>query len=418
MEIFVKPKLFKNKIFAPASKSYEQRYLALSLLIGEKIVLKNFGNSDDVIAARNIIKSLGCDFSFEKNKLIIEKRKQFSEDYIPIIDCGESGLCARLFVPIAAVLYKNFIVKASGSLLARNIYKDYESLRNFGFNFNSENNNFPFNFYDCELKPGNYKIDGKNSSQLVSGLLIALSFLTEISTLKVENPVSIKYMQMTVDVLQSFGFQLIGEYYEICNFEIYPKRLALENNEFEIEGDWSGASNVLVAGALIQDIRISGLNPFSLQADKAILEVFDLAGVKYEWQNSELKILKSEVKSFEFDATNCPDLVPAIVILAVFAKGKSIIHGIFRLKNKESSRAEVLQKELAKAGIILQIDGDTMIIQGEQQADFAVLDSNGDHRMAMAFSILGLNSENGIKITNADVVEKSWANYYNELIIE
>ncbi|MCK9256078.1 MAG: hypothetical protein M0P36_09875, partial [Bacteroidales bacterium] len=185
MEIFVKPKLFKNKIFAPASKSYEQRFLALSLLIGEKIVLKNFGNSADVIAARNIIKSLGCDFSFEKNKLIIEKRKQFSEDYIPIIDCGESGLCARLFVPIAAVLYKNFIVKASGSLLARNIYKDYESLRNFGFNFNSENNNFPFNFYDCELKPGNYKIDGKNSSQLVSGLLIALSFLTEISTLKV-----------------------------------------------------------------------------------------------------------------------------------------------------------------------------------------------------------------------------------------
>lgn len=418
MEIFIKPKSFNREITASASKSYEQRFLALSLLTGEKTVLKNFGNSADVIAARNIIKTLGCDFFIKNNKLIIKKRKQFSDDYIPTLECGESGLCARLFVPVAAVLYKNFIVKASGSLLNRNIYEDYKSLSDFGFNFSSENNNFPFNFYDCELKAGNYKIDGKNSSQLVSGLLMALSCLPEPSVLKVENAVSIKYMQMTVDALQRFGFQLIDEYGETCNFKIYPKRLALDNYKFKIEGDWSGISNVLVAGALIQDIKVKGLNQYSLQADKAILEVFDLAGVRYKWKNSVLKIFKSRVNSFEFDATNCPDLIPAIVILAVFAKGKSLIHGISRLINKESSRAEVLQKELAKAGITLQIDGDAMIIQGEQKPNFAVLDSNGDHRMAMAFSILGLNSENGIKITNADVVEKSWANYYNELIIE
>lgn len=419
MDIHIKSENLKKTFTAAPSKSYEQRYLALALVLGEKTILRNFGNSDDVLVARRIVESLNFKISIENNELIIEKLSEIVETETPILNCGESGLSARLFVPIAGVFAKNFQVNASASLLKRNIYQDYSYLFDFGFNFKAENQNFPFYFYDTKFNFGKYIINGKNSSQLISGLLMALCLLDQDSELQVKNPVSINYILMTVEVLQKAGFQIAVEFQNSLFLKIFKRKpelnLTNKNNSFEIEGDWSGISNVLVAGALVQDISVKGLNQFSIQADKAILTVFDLAGVKYFWENFVLKIYKSKINAFEFDARNCPDLIPAIVILAVFAQGVSKIQGISRLKNKESSRAEVLQNELRKVGINLKITGDEMLIQGRQNLNTAILNPHGDHRMAMAFSILGLNISEGIKILNPDVVTKSWANYWADV---
>lgn len=413
MDIVVKNKYIHGHFTAPPSKSHAQRILAISLLSGEEFVVSNAGNSDDVLAAIQILNALGSQTITDENKLTIKPRKQTIADYMPELDCGESALCARLFPAIAAVFYDSFVVKATGSLLKRNIVEDYSALRNFGLNFKTTDGNFPVEFYKSKLNSCNTPLDAGKTSQIASGLLIALSFVESDFEMEIENIVSKDYLLLTIYVLKKFGLDIEIEFInpKACKIRCRQKTVALSPN-IQIEGDWSGISNILVAAAINGDVEVSGLNENSLQADKAILEVFDRAGVAYDWKNGDLNVNKSNIKAFDFDASDCPDLIPALVILAIFANGKSRIAGINRLLYKESSRAIVMRNELAKAGISLEIKDDEMLISGNQTPKSAILNSHGDHRMAMAFGIFGLNTPGGVTIQDAECVSKSWPGFF------
>lgn len=413
MDILVKNKNIHGHFTAPPSKSHAQRILAAALLSGEEFVLSNVGNSDDVLAAIKILNALGSQAIIDENKLTIKPRKQMPADYVPALDCGESALCARLFPAIAAVFYKSFVVKATGSLLKRNIVEDYSALKNFGIHFTTASGNFPVEFYKSKLNSCNTPLDAGKTSQIASGLLMALSFVESDFVIEIENLVSKDYLLLTIDVLKKFGRDLEIEFInpKACKISCRQKTVALSPN-IQIEGDWSGISNILVAAAINGGVEVSGLMENSFQADKAILEVFDKAGVDYDWKNGGLNVKKSNIKAFDFDASDCPDLIPALVILAIFANGKSRIAGMNRLLYKESSRAIVMRDELSNAGIVLEIKDDEMLIFGKQTPEFAVLNSHGDHRMAMAFGIFGLNTLGGVTIQDAECVTKSWPGFF------
>lgn len=398
---------------APPSKSHAQRILAAALLSGEEFVVSNLGNSDDVLAAIRIINALGSLTIIDGNGLTIKPRQVMPAEYVPVLDCGESALCARLFPPIAAVFYDSFVVKASGSLLNRNIADDYSNLKDFGLKFNATDGNFPIEFFDSKLQSGNNALDANRTSQLASGLLIALSFVEAEFEIVIDNLVSRDYLFLTIDVLKKFGQELEIEFenYKSCKIRSRQKSFAL-NSRIQIEGDWSGISNILVAAAINGDVEIIGLNENSFQADRAILEVFDRAGVDYDWENGNLLVKMSKIKAFEFDATDCPDLIPALIILGLFADGDTKIKGMRRLMKKESSRAEVMRDELNKAGVSLNLDDDVMYITGKQNLKPATLNTHGDHRMAMAFGIFGLNTPGGVTIQDSECVSKSWPEFF------
>lgn len=419
MSIELKHSIFKGIINASPSKSHEQRLLAAALLSEKGIILGNIGNSNDVLAARDILISLGRECRIDAdNKLVCKKQDSFeSAKRTMILNCKESALCARLFAPIVCVFGIPFTITGTGTLLKRKVANDFEILKKMGCEFESENGNLPVRFTKSVLKSGKYSINNTDTSQFVSGLIFSLPLLKEDSQIFITAPVSINYILLTVKVLEDFGVLIKFSFdndgtmmIDIPGNQTYqPKRI------YTVEGDWSGIANFCVAAAVNGKIGVKGLLKNSLQPDIDILKVFDFAGVHYYWDKDILIVEKSQIKAFDFNAVNCPDLIPAITVLAAFANGESHIYGACRLKSKESSRAEVLQNELSKANVNINVEDDLIQIIGNGIYNFAEFDSHDDHRIAMALTVFGMLSENGARLKNYNCVSKSYPDFYNDI---
>jgi 3-phosphoshikimate 1-carboxyvinyltransferase len=219
------------------------------------------------------------------------------------------------------------------------------------------------------------------------------------------------YLLLTLDVLKLFGVELIYKDKTVY----FDGPYALKPANVSIEGDWSSASFLFVAGAIAGKVSLSGLNPNSKQADIAILEVLKKAGAKVEQDGDRYVISKNELNGFEFDATDCPDLFPPIAVLAGLCKGSSKIKGANRLIHKESNRGIVLQKELKQFGIEITLEDDIMIISPTEKVIDGTIDPHGDHRIAMAGALLGLVSEKGVNILTPHVVNKSFPQFFEVL---
>lgn len=413
MKVRILKSNLSGNLSANPSKSYEQRLLAGALLSKKQCEITNYGNSDDVIIARKIINNLGCDNLIENNTL-----KTFQKDISnsKIIDCNESALCARLFTPITCLFKEEFIINGQNSLLNRPIANGFSIFEQMGCNITHVNLKPPIHFSKAKLKSGSYIIDGSKTSQLISGLIMSLPIADGDSNLYIKSPASINYIFISIDIVKSFGILIEHEFDSkfnlIINIKGNQKYVA---NNFEVEGDWSSMAFTLVAGALCGNISINGLNKYSIQADKNILDVFDLANIKYNWTNKTLYVEKSNINAFEFDAKDCPDLIPVLVILALFANGKSKIYGAKRLLYKESSRGEVLVRELTKINADIKLTDNLIEINGKQTYKTSTLNSHNDHRIAMALSIIGLVINDGIEIENYESIAKSYPNFYNDL---
>jgi len=412
MKQIIRKSNISGKIVAKSSKSCEQRVLAASLLSRGDCIISNFGSSDDARVAREIAKKLGLEI-YECNDVL--KLTPSSANSSNEIHCGESGMNARLFAPISCLFKSSFVLTGSGSLLNRPVASDFYIFRQMGCIL--DNSDFlPINFERTQLQSGTYNIDGSKSSQLISGLMMTLAVLPGNSELIVHNPVSISYIYLTQRIMDNAGVKCSINSNEFGNLIInISGNQTYQSGNFNIEGDWSGAANFLVAAAITGQVEIGGLSAESIQADKNILKILDLANVSYHFKDDLLIVVKSEIKPFTFDATNCPDLIPTTLILACFADGVSKISGANRLINKESSRAEVMKQELQKTGINIEIIDDEIIINPTSELKPAIFDSHNDHRIAMALSVLGIAIDGESTIENSECVNKSWSDYFKDL---
>jgi len=253
-------------------------------------------------------------------------------------------------------------------------------------------------------------VDGSQSSQYISGLLMALPLLNGNSELKVNNLTSAKYIEMTIETLKSFGIEINveGDNYKIRGSQLYQPCF------YHVEGDWSAASFWLVASALGMDVKVSGLQMKSKQADKIIIDILLSAGFQIQNSNEGISIT-GKGRAFEADLTNAPDLFPALSVLAALLDGVSSLTGVKRLFNKESNRADALVNELCKLGVDISIIDDTLRIVGNTQIKGGEVSSHSDHRMAMALAIFGIVGNESITIDNASVVNKSYPEFWDEL---
>lgn len=404
---------FAGEIVACPSKSHEQRLICGAMLADGKSTLYNYGNSTDVVAARNIAEGFGAKIREYPDKV------EITGSLTPntLLNCGESGLAARLFTPIACKINDSFTITGEKTLLNRPITSGFEIFKLMNCSYKSNEGKLPIEFTHAQLLPGVYEFEDSITSQLLSGLFMALPQLNGSSKLIIKNPISLPYLHLTIKTLEQFGIN-INHYYAnnsmIVNIIGNQKYIPIETS---VEGDWSSMAFPLVAAAITGKIDIFGLDIKSVQADKEILKVFEAADIKYIVDNKKITALKSEIKSFDFNAKHCPDLIPILIILALNANGTTVISGSDRLKHKESSRAEVMKTELAKIGIDITIGEDMVIIHGKQSPKkSASLNSHGDHRIAMAFTVLGLTSEHIIKIENHNCISKSYSYFYEDMI--
>ncbi|MES2798999.1 MAG: 3-phosphoshikimate 1-carboxyvinyltransferase [Bacteroidota bacterium] len=408
MEIIIKRSQIEGNVIVPPSKSDAQRALIAALLSHGKSTIHNLGNSADVLNVLRLAKKMGA-IVISENPLEIYgmQELQFSGKF----NIGESGLALRVLTTAFALNAAQVSISGRGTLNKRSMLFFDEVLPSFGVDFKSNNGFLPFEL-NGELKACDISLDGTQSSQYITGLLMALPLVQGTSRINVENLISKPYIEMTLKTLQKFG--VLIESKNLKEFIIPGNQKYLET-DYYVEGDWSAASYWLVAAALGGAIKVQGVSMSSLQADKKLLSALLAANCVVNFELDGIVVDGSKRKAFSFDATDCPDLFPSLVTLAAFTEGTTTIQGANRLQNKESDRAKVLIKEFAKLGVqIVKVD-DTLVIDGKNEVNGGVINSHHDHRIAMCFGIAGLFSEAPITIKNAEAVHKSYPDFWQDV---
>ena len=422
----------------PASKSFAQRaIIAAALADKSKSALTGYSPCGDSEAAKAVA-------------VILSEAKDLSaaKDLPSHIHVGESGLLTRLMIPIVAALQKtgkfaNVVeITGEGTLLNRPLKGASEIMAQFGTILRplgdqaSGDIKVPLSVQG-PLIPGKVDISGKEGSQLISGLLMALPLLEGDSVIHVHEPKSIPYMFITLDVLKKFGIRIGSEMegdeefmetqdWGLCTGITFKIKGGQEYKpaSFSIEGDWSAAANFLVAGAVFGKVQLKGLDTTSLQADISIMDILMDAGASLS-QEEETGIITAQrapLRCFDTDLGNCPDLFPIVSVLAAFCGGVSHILGFKRLASKESDRGKAILETLAKMGVKAYAEGDLLTVEGhslESRILNGTLLKGGeytsyhDHRMAMALTVASLGADGPIKIDDTACVAKSFPGFFD-----
>jgi 3-phosphoshikimate 1-carboxyvinyltransferase len=390
-----------------------QRALAAALVSVGTHTINNPGQSNDDKAAIEIIRRLGAKINDTNGTLIIQSRGV--ETWNESLDCGESGLGIRMFTPIAGLSEKEVTITGSGSLMERPMDFFDEILPLLGVSVKSNNGKLPL-IIKGPLMPRNITVDGSLSSQFLTGLLMAYAAAgaSDVS-IEVKNLRSRPYIDLTLKVMSDFGLKIpANKDYEVFYFDKNPSGEP-RNTNYTVEGDWSGAAFLLVAGAISGSANIRGLDLTSTQADRAIFDVLVLANASIAVEAKGIKVHEGPMNPFTFDATDCPDLFPPLVSLAAYCNGQSTITGVTRLFHKESNRAASLQEEFGKMGIKIDIIEDEMFIYGGGGVRGAQVHSHHDHRIAMACAVAALKADGATTIEGAEAVKKSYPGFWDDL---
>lgn len=408
MEITVHPSYLKGKIEAPASKSLTQRAIAAGLLAKGTTVIRNPSFCNDSLAAINMAGALGARITREHGSITVQTGLR---PVAPVtLHCGESGLALRMFAPISALLSDHVTLTGEGSLLRRPVNMIVEALSQLGVQAETSGG-FLSVTLTGRLRGGMVAIDGSTGSQLLTGLLMALPLAAEESLIEVAYLRSRPYISLTLKLLEDFGIRVdntgFSRFVIPGNQEYHPR-------EYRVEGDWSGAAFLLVAGALTGDVTVGNLNVASLQSDRAIMRALHDAGCLLTETDEGVKAERSDLRAFDFDATDSPDLFPPLAALAAGCRGTSRIRGVSRLVHKESDRAGTITGVLDALAIRSGIEGDEMLIEGGTVSG-GVVSSHNDHRIAMMAAVMAAGASGGVTIRNAEAVAKSYPGFFDDM---
>lgn len=414
MKVTISPSPVSGIIRAPRSKSDMQRACAAALLHQGVTRIVDPGRSNDDLAALDVIGKLGAVVDDKGDEIFIK-----SDGVNPVhqnIHCGESGLGIRMFTPIAALSNKTLSIGGTGSLVSRPMGFFDEIFPQLKIDIQSNAGKLPLNIKG-PLKPASIEVDGSLSSQFLTGLLMAYSAAGASGvTIHVKDLKSKPYIDLTLSVLKSFQMKVPTVHeYETFVFDKGPHQQPVGEFTYQVEGDWSGAAFLFVAGAVAGEIKIAGMREDSVQADKKILEAIKDAGAELAFEQNEYRVAPAPLKSFNFDATECPDLFPPLVALAAYCEGVTAIKGVSRLAHKESNRALTLQDVFGKMGINIELDGDMMFVHGGGGLESAEVSSHHDHRIAMAAAVAALKASGPVQIQDAEAINKSYPEFYQHL---
>ena len=449
----------------PCSKSFAQRAIIAAALSEGVSVLRGYSPCGDNESAIAVARALGAEVTVGLSyasgnvakdgsaltiKGISAKRNSLK---INTLHTGESGLLTRMMIPLLSVLNDGDIrVTGEKTLTGRPLKGAPEIMSAFGVRLvqageraaNSASGPadaaevfVPLDINGA-LNAGKASISGVSGSQIISGLLMALPLLDEDTVIELNNPKSIPYLFITMDVMKAFGVKVWcdmegGEEFAeskdwsdctAITFHIKGGQ-AYKAADMDIEGDWSSAANFLVAGAVFGRVELTGLDTKSLQADLSIMDILMEAGASLSQMGDDdpkglIHVQRAPLSAFEVDAANCPDLFPIVAVLAAFCEGTSRIAGVGRLANKESDRGKAILEMLTKMGVNAKISGDKLIVEGHSLARRSLTHtllrggsytSHHDHRMVMALRVAAIGADSPIEIDDTQCVAKSFPTF-------
>ncbi len=390
MNVTIKKCHLNGKISAPPSKSYCHRYLIASMLSKSQCIVENVYLSEDIQTTLNCLKELGCSISFVNNQVTLSPLLPNSQNHL--LDCHESGSTLRFLIPIALTMFDKVEFTGTKRLMERGIEIYEELLPKHGVVLTKDQHKI---ILSGKLKAGDYVIPGDISSQFITGLLFALPLLKENSTITIIPPIkSIFYIHMTLNVLKQFKitYELEGEKIKILGNQQY------QAVNCKVEGDYSNAAFLEAFNYFNHHIVLEGLNALNTQGDRVYQLYFNIL-------NDHYAVL---------DISNAIDLGPVLFVFAALKHGATFT-GTKRLKIKESHRDQAIAEELRKIGIKMKVEENKVkIFPSKIHAPVEFFESHNDHRIVMALSLI--SSFFDIKIKNASAINKSYPNYFDDLM--
>ena len=409
------PESIDGVISAPPSKSYSHRAIIIAALAEGESKLSNVLLSEDVLSSINVCEKLGAEIVIKDNYIIVKgtngKIHNSSNEFISL---GNSGTTLRLITSISALSDNRVLLSGDSSLRERPMGELLNTLNDLGVNATSLK-------YDdkapLKIEPGYTggiaTIRGDISSQFISSLLISAPLSDKGLNLNVlKNFVSKPYVDMTIDIMDKFGVQVSKMENEASGnvdtaFIVMPSSYTA--CDYIVEGDFSSASYILAACAIVGgEIRINNLFKNSMQGDKLILSILEDMGCTVEWDYDSV-VLKSDgvLSGVEVDLTYAPDLICTIAVLGACASGETVIKGAAHTRFKETDRISTCCEALNALGVDVEELDDGMRINGGFTG--GVVESHNDHRLAMAFCLLGLKED--VSVNDGEVFNISFPNF-------
>jgi 3-phosphoshikimate 1-carboxyvinyltransferase len=410
MKVIVSPSQIKGEVKAIPSKSYAHRQLICSAFANRDTKIHCDSLSEDITATMNCLRSLGAVVHFENGVITVSPIKTPVKN--ARLDCGESGSTYRFLVPVVAALGCGATFVLGGRLPERPMEHLWETLEKHGVEISGKESAEVS--ISGVLSEGVYSLPGNISSQFISGFLLALPLLGNASSLEVTGHLeSSGYLDITIDVLSYFGAEM----------EEYENRYTFVGNKgyyspgsLITEGDWSNSAFWFCGAAASKNIiSCSNLNLESSQGDIAVMEVLKGMGAKIKINKSKVTVEPSCLKGIEIDASEIPDLIPALAVAACSAEGETFIYNAGRLRMKESDRLFSIAETLTSLGADVSEGKDSLTIRGGKKLKGGKVFSHGDHRIVMMSAMASLISEEEIIIESAEAVNKSYPNFFDDL---
>lgn len=396
-----------GEVNAPSSKSAMQRYVAGALLADSFSKIYSPSFCDDSKVAMAIAEALGAEISFDDGAVVVKGGFSPHENQI---FCGESGLSTRMFAPIAALHSGEMILNGKGSILKRPVKMMEAPMRELGVEISTKDGFLPLHIKG-PLQGGDVYTDGSVSSQFITGLLMALPVVRQDSVVFVDNLVSRPYIDLTIKILNEFGIVIQNNDNEKF---IISGRQKYKSGNFTVEGDWSGAAFLMIMAAMGGNALVRNLDIHSAQADKVILDAISKCGANFSTEGKSVNISRGKLNRFSFDISECPDLGPPIVVLALACNGKSVITGTGRLVSKESDRGKILEETLSSLGGRIRNFNDRIEIDGGIPLRGGTVNAYNDHRIAMALVSASLISDSPVIIEGMECINKSYPDFMDD----
>ena len=427
----------------PGSKSITNRAVLCAALADGETRIEGALFADDTEAMFAALQALGADLDLDPaaETVTVKGAGGLPEPGRPaapggevVIDARMSGTTSRFLAPVAAAGERPVVIDGHPQLRNRPFGDLVEGLRRLGVEVETPagSDHLPLRVTG-PMRHHETTVAVDRSSQFLSGLMLAAPLTDAGLNLQLTGEaVSRPYMELTAAVMRAFGAEV----------ETGPDRVRVEGGGYRspgvygVEPDATAASYFWAAAALTEGtVRVAGLNLSSLQGDVRFASVLEQMGCTVESDDRDLavtgaprrkdleaalplaqtpRVPGSPLRGIEADLAEMSDTAPTLAVVAAVADGPTAVRGIGFIRDKESDRIAAVVSELRRCGVEASEDPDGFTVSPRKAPTGAVIRTYDDHRLAMAFSVLGL-AVSGMKIENPDCAAKTFPNFYQTL---
>ena len=404
----------KGIVKIPPSKSMAHRAIICAALSSGKSNIYNIDYSDDINATIDGMNALGAKIEKNEDRLVIYGafREDAKRDTVRMIDCNESGSTLRFLVPISLLFEGMTKFIGKGNLGKRPLETYFDIFKEQGIRYSNTEGILNL-MVKGDFNNGEFYLPGNISSQFITGLLFSLPLLKGDSKIILTTELESKgYIDLTMDCMKEFGVTIENNNYKEFLVKGNQKYIS---RDYKVEGDYSQAAFYLCANALGNEVELEDLKLDSLQGDKEVIEILERMGMTFEFNENIKSKVNGELKSTLIDASQCPDIIPVVSLVAALSKGRTEIINAKRLRIKECDRLHAIYSELTKLGAQIVEKEDSLIIDGVEELEGGVeVWSFKDHRIAMTLSIAATICKKPIIIKDYNCVAKSYPNFFED----